>query len=181
MPYNLCISRELVSSVCCYYCSVTQFCLTLCDPMACSMPGIPVFCHLLELAQTLVCWVSNAIPPSHPLSSLSLPAFNLSRHQGLQLAEVRRHIVCSVASVMSIEGVCNFLGSVSLQQKFEVMDWSMFQLYVTAQFYLASKGKYILGSWGQADPKYAKRRKAPNPLWLLFKYVFISSPWASPM
>ena len=167
MPYNLCISRELVCSVCCYYCSVTQFCLTLCDPMACSMPGFPVLCHLLELAQTLVHWVSNAIQPSHPLSSPSLPAFNLSLHQSLQLAEVRRHIVCSVASVVSIEGVCNFLGSVSPQQKFEVMDGSVFQLHVTAQFYLTSKGNYILKSWGQANPKDAKRREAPSPFCLL--------------
>ena len=41
-------------------------------------------------------------------------------------------------------GVCNFLGSVSLQQKFEVTDTPVLQLRVTAQFYLASKGKYIL-------------------------------------
>ena len=121
--------------------------LSLCDPVACSLPGFPVLCHLLELAQTLVHWVSDAIQPSHPTPSPFPPAFNLSRHQGLQLAEVRRHSVCSVASVVSVEGVCNSLGSVSPpQQKFEVMDGSVFQLRVTAQFYLASKRKYILES-----------------------------------
>ena len=51
--------------------------------MDCSMPGFPVLHHLMELAQTHVHWVSDAIQPSHPLSSPSLPAFNLSQHQSL--------------------------------------------------------------------------------------------------
>ena len=62
--------------------SVTQSCPTLCDPMNCSTPGFPVLCYLLEFAQTYVHWVSDAIQPSHPLSSPS-PAFNLSQHQRL--------------------------------------------------------------------------------------------------
>ena len=49
-----------------------------CDPVDCSTPDFTVFHHLLQLAQTPVHWVSDAIQPSHPLSSLSLPAFNLS-------------------------------------------------------------------------------------------------------
>ena len=60
--------------------SVTQSCPTLCDPVNCSMPGLPVHCQLLELAQT---HVSDAIQPFHPLSFLSSPALNLSQHQGL--------------------------------------------------------------------------------------------------
>ena len=64
-------------------CSVTQLYLTLCDPMDCSTPGFPVLHHLLELAQTHVHWVGDTIQPSHPLSSPSPPAFNLSQHQGL--------------------------------------------------------------------------------------------------
>ena len=63
--------------------SVAQLCLTLCDPMDCSMPGIPVLHQLLELAQTHVHWVGDALQPSHPLLSPSPPAFNLSQHQGL--------------------------------------------------------------------------------------------------
>ena len=63
--------------------SVTQLCLTLCDPMDCSMPGFPVHHQLLELAQTHVHWDGDAIQPSHPLSTPSLPACNLSQHQGL--------------------------------------------------------------------------------------------------
>ena len=63
--------------------SVTQSCLTLCDPMNCSMPGLPVHHQLPEFTQTHVHWVGDAIQPSHLLSSPSPPAFNLSQHQGL--------------------------------------------------------------------------------------------------
>ena len=62
--------------------SVAQSCLTLCDHMDCSTPGFPVHHQLLELAQTHLYRVGDAIQPSHPLSSPS-PAFNLSQHQGL--------------------------------------------------------------------------------------------------
>ena len=51
--------------------------------MDCSMPGLPVHCQLLEFTQTHVHWVGDAIQPSHPLSSPSPPAFNLSKNQGL--------------------------------------------------------------------------------------------------
>ena len=54
--------------------SVTQSCPTLCDPMDCSTPGFPVHHQLLELAQTHVHWVGDAIQLSHPLSSPSPPA-----------------------------------------------------------------------------------------------------------
>ena len=50
---------------------------------ACSMPGLPVHHQLLEFTQTRVHCFGDAIQPSHPLSSPSLPAFNLSQHQGL--------------------------------------------------------------------------------------------------
>ena len=56
---------------------------TLCNPMDCSMPGFPVHHQLLELAQTQVHWVSDAIQPFHSLLSPSLPTFNLSQHHGL--------------------------------------------------------------------------------------------------
>ena len=64
-------------------CSVTQLCLTLCDPMDWSTPGFPVLHQLPELAQTHVHWVGDAIQPSHPLPPPSPPAFNLSQHQDL--------------------------------------------------------------------------------------------------
>ena len=64
-------------------CSVAQLCPTLCSSKGCSTPGFPVLHYLLEFAQTHVQWVGDAIHPSHPLSSPSPPAFNLSQHQGL--------------------------------------------------------------------------------------------------
>ena len=64
-------------------CSVAQSCPTLWDPMDCSTPGFPVLHHLPELVQTRAHWVSNAIQPTHPLSSPSPPAFNLPQHQDL--------------------------------------------------------------------------------------------------
>ena len=63
--------------------SVAQSFLTLWDPVDCSTPGLPVHHQLLELTQTHVHWVSDAIQPSHPLLSPSPPTFNLSQHQGL--------------------------------------------------------------------------------------------------
>ena len=63
--------------------SVTQSCLTLCDPMNCSTPGFPVHHQLLEFTQTHVHGVSDAIQPSHPLSSPSPLAPNPSQHQSL--------------------------------------------------------------------------------------------------
>ena len=61
---------------------VAQSCLTLCDPMDCSTPGLPVHHQLPEFTQTHA-QVDDTIQPSHPLSFPSLPAFNLSQHQGL--------------------------------------------------------------------------------------------------
>ena len=62
--------------------SVAQSCLTLCDPMDCSTPGFPVHHQHLEFSHTHVRRVSDTIQPSHPLSSPSPPAFNLSQQQG---------------------------------------------------------------------------------------------------
>ena len=61
--------------------SVAQSCLTLCDPMDCSIPGFTVHHQLLEFTQTYVHQIGDAIQPSHPLSSPSPPAFKLSQHQ----------------------------------------------------------------------------------------------------
>ena len=63
--------------------SIAHSCPTLCDSMDCSTPGLPVHHQLPELAQTHVRRVSDAIQPSHPPSSPSPPALNLSQHQGL--------------------------------------------------------------------------------------------------
>jgi len=73
--------NQLPASV--LFSSVTQSCLTLCNPTDCSTPGFPAHHQHPEFAQTHVHQVSDAIQPSHPLPSPSLPAFNLSQHQGL--------------------------------------------------------------------------------------------------
>ena len=77
--YRLLILRQ--GSV--QFSSVSQSWPTLCDPMDCSTPGFPVHHPLPEFPQTHVHRVGDAIQPSHPLSSPSPPAFNLSQHQGL--------------------------------------------------------------------------------------------------
>ena len=63
--------------------SVHQSCPTCCNPMHCSMPGFPVHYQLPDLTQTHVHRVGDAIQPSHPLSSPSPPALNLSQNQGI--------------------------------------------------------------------------------------------------
>ena len=60
-----------------------KLCPTLCNPIDCSTPGLPVHHQLPEFTQTHVHWLGDAIQPSHPLSSPSPPTFNLSQHQGL--------------------------------------------------------------------------------------------------
>ena len=65
----------------CCFCSVALSRSTLCDPMDCSMPVFPALHYLPEFAQTPVHWVDDVIQPSHPLSSPSLPALNLSQHR----------------------------------------------------------------------------------------------------
>ena len=64
--------HHIISSV--QFSSVARSCPTLCDPMNCSMPGLPVHHQLPELTQTHVHQVGDAIQQSHPLSSSSPPA-----------------------------------------------------------------------------------------------------------
>ena len=71
------------SSVIIQFSSVAQLCLTLCDPMNRSTPGLPVHHQLPEFTQTHAHQVGDSIQPSHPLSSPSPPAPNPSQHQGL--------------------------------------------------------------------------------------------------
>jgi len=68
--------------------SVTQSCPTLCDPMNRSTPGLSVHHQLLEFTQTHVHLVSDAIQPSHPLSSPSPPAPNPSQHQSFPMSQL---------------------------------------------------------------------------------------------
>ena len=70
-----------LSSSCC--CSVTGLSPTLCNPMDCSMSGLPVPHYLQEFVQVYVCWISDALQPSYPLLPSSPFVFSLSQHQGL--------------------------------------------------------------------------------------------------
>ena len=76
---NLRVCQSVSQSVC----SVAQSCPTLCNPMNRSTPGLPVHHQLPEFTQTHIHWVSDAIQPSHPLSSPSPPAPNPSQYQSL--------------------------------------------------------------------------------------------------
>ena len=108
--------------------SVTQSCLTLWDPMDCSTPFFPVHHQLPELTQTHVHRVSDAIQPSHPRSSPSPPAFNLSQHRGLFKWVSSSH---QVAKVLELQ-----LQHKSFQWIFK--DW--FPLGWTGLISLQSKG-----------------------------------------
>ena len=89
LNYFLCLSGiPLYVCICVFiytyqFSLVAQLCPTICEPMDCSMPGFSVHHKVLELIQTHVHRVGDAIQPSHPLSSPSPPIFNLSQHQGL--------------------------------------------------------------------------------------------------
>ena len=89
--------------------SVTQSCPTLYHLMDCSMPGFPVHHQLLELTQTHVHQVGDAIQPSHPLTSPSPPAFNISQLK-----------VFSRESVLHIRWpkYCSFSFSISLSNEY---------------------------------------------------------------
>ena len=81
---NLIILHQSVQSVS----SVTQSCPTLCNPMNHSTPGLPVHHQLPEFTQTHIHWVSDAIQPSHSLSSPSPPVPNPSQHQSLPMSQL---------------------------------------------------------------------------------------------
>ena len=99
--------------------SVTQSCLTLCGPVDCSTPGLPVHHQLLEFTQTHILWVGDAIQPSHPLSSPSPPAFNLSQHQGLLKWVFSLHQVAKVLELqLSISLSNEYSGLISFRMDY---------------------------------------------------------------
>ena len=105
--------------------SVAQSCLTLCDLMDCNTPGFPIHHQLPELTQTHVHWVGDAIQPSHPLLSPSLPAFNLSQHQGLFKWVISWHQVAK---------------ALDFQLQHQSFQWIFRTLGCTGWIYLQSKG-----------------------------------------
>ena len=94
LPTKVRLVKTMVFPV--QFSSFAQLCPTLCNPMNCSTPGLHVHHQLPEFTQTHVHWVGDAIPPSHPLSSPSLPSFNLSQHQGLFKRVSSSHQVAKV-------------------------------------------------------------------------------------
>ena len=107
--------------------SVAQSCLTLCDLMDCSMPGFPVHHQLLELAQTQVHQVSDAIQPSHLLLSVSPPAFNLSQHQGLFQWVSSSWLVAKVLELQLQHHSNEYSPLSSNIPKQEYIDWSSWE------------------------------------------------------
>ena len=99
--------------------SVAQSCPTLCDPMNCSTPGLPVHYQIPEFAQTYIHQVSDAIQPSHPLSSPSPPAPNPSQHQSLFQWINSSHEVAKVFLPKKSQGWSHseWAGWISLQSK----------------------------------------------------------------
>ena len=105
------------ADLCC--CSVSKSCLTLCDPMDCSMPGFPVFHCLLEFAHVHVHWVGDAIQPSHPLLPPSPSALKFSQHQGLFQWVGSSHQVAKVLELQHHSGwsPLGLIGLISLLSK----------------------------------------------------------------
>ena len=87
------------------FCSVTQSCLTLYDPMEYSTPGFPVCHYLPEFAQFHVHWVDDVIYPSLPLFPPSPPALSLSQHQGIFIWVSSSHQVAKVLGVSASTSV----------------------------------------------------------------------------
>ena len=109
--------------------SVTQSCPTLCDPMACSTPGLPVHHQLPEPTQTHVHWVGDAIQPSHPLSSPSPPTFSHSQNQGMM--DTRSQFFASGGQSIRVSASTSVL-------PMNIQDW--FPLGWTGWISLQSKG-----------------------------------------
>ena len=128
LPWLLTIITKCSISETDHFSSVAQTCLTLCDPRNWSTPHLPIHHQLPESTQTHVHWVGNAIQPSHPLSSPSPPALNLSQHQGL---------FQWVSSLHQVTKVLEFSASTSVLPM-NTQDWS--PLGWTGWISLQSKG-----------------------------------------
>ena len=132
IPFPIIIIKEY--SV--VFSSVTQSCLTLCDPMDCSTPGFPLLHCLLELAQTRVHRVGDAIQPSHPLLSTSSPAINLSQHQGLFKWVTSLHHVAKVLEFQLQHLSFQWLYSIkNYYKKMAIVDCVIQYILVACLFY----------------------------------------------
>ena len=132
MKSRKCRKDGTASSV--QFSSVAQSCPTLCDPMDCSMPRLPVHHQLLESTQTHVHWIGDAIQPFYPLSFPSPPAFNLSQPQGL------------FKGVSSLHQVAKVLEFQLQHQSFPVNTQNWSPLGWTGWISLQSKGLHSQGT-----------------------------------
>ena len=98
--------------------SVTQSCPILADPMNHSMPGLPVHHQLLELTQTYIHRLHDAIQPSHPLLSPSPTAFSLSQHQGVKRVSSSHQVAKVLNFIFSISPSSEYSGLISFR-----IDW----------------------------------------------------------
>ena len=116
-------------SCCCSCCSVAKLCLTLCDPVVCSRPGIPAHHQLLKLAQVHDSWVSDAIQPSLPLSCPSPFAFRLC-HALLHLPSVFPSVsVFSSGLALHIRGPKDWNFGFSISPFYECSGLISFRIY----------------------------------------------------
>ena len=144
--------------------------------MDCSTPGLPVYHQLPEFIQTHVHWVGDAIQPSHPLSSPSPPAFNLSQHQGL---------FKWVSSVHPVAKVLEF------QLQHQSFQWIKKNIDLTIQIFVGKvmsllfntlsrfvivflpRSKYLLISWQQSpSPVILKPKKIKSVTVSSFPHLF---------
>ena len=143
--------------------SVTLLYLTLCDPMNCSTPGLPIHHQLLESTQTHVCWVKDAIQQSHPLSSPSPPAPNPSHHQGLFQWVNSLHEVPKVLDFsFSISPSSEHPGLISLRMYWldllavrglsRVFSNTRFQKHQLFGAQLSSQSNYHIHTWALEKP-----------------------------
>ena len=156
--------RKLIHIRWVQFSSVAQSCPTLCDPMDCNMPGLPLQHQLLELAQTHVCQVSDAMQPSRPLSSPSPPAFNLSQHQGIfQWVSSLHHMAESIgvsvsASVLPMNtqdwSPLGWTGWISLQSKrlTRVFSSTTGQKHQFFGAQLSSQSNSLIHTWSLEKP-----------------------------
>ena len=121
--------------------SVAQLCPTLCDLMDCNTPALPVHHQLLEFTQTHLYWVSDAIQPSHPLSSPSPPIYTLSQLQGLfQL----------VSSSHQVAKVWGFIPSTHI-----VLFFSTFSQILSSSYWITQAWKYAFTQAYSHHPLYS--------------------------
>ena len=132
----------------------------LCNSTGCSTPGFPVHHQVLELAQTHVHWVDDAVPPSHPLSSPSPPALNLSQHQGFSNESVGLY-----KSIMIYSQHCNLIQNIFIALKSSVLCLIMYVVQLLSRVQLFP------------DPWTATHQASLSFTfsWSLLKFMFIES------